>query len=220
MIISALGWNDYMTKFSTQGWVQPRGWNFNPASWSRVEISTPGVELSPGLKILSCNRAFDFDRVLYYRQGWNFNPVNRAEFNPGVENAPCNRPLTNPSKLRIYVICKIPRVFQNHPQRYEKQVWYYSDTAINQRKIRWLERDLNSHLRVSRPIWNKNNMKLVMDLFPNEQNFDLDKSRQKFHHSLKVHTDRTRFGNATRIFNFQWHLTSIFFYVFQIFGTT
>jgi hypothetical protein len=81
MIISALGWNDYMTKFSTQGWVQPRGWKFNPAS-------------CPGLKILSCNRAFDFDRVLYYRQGWNFNPVNRAEFNPGVENAPCNRPLT------------------------------------------------------------------------------------------------------------------------------
>jgi hypothetical protein len=24
-------------------------------------------------------------------------------------------------------------------------------------------------------------------LFPNEQNFDLDKSRQKFHHSLKEH---------------------------------
>jgi hypothetical protein len=24
-----------------------------------------------------------------------------------------------------------------------------------------------------------------MDLFPNEQNFDLDKSRQKFYHSLK-----------------------------------
>jgi hypothetical protein len=24
-----------------------------------------------------------------------------------------------------------------------------------------------------------------MDLFPNEQNFDLAKSRQKFHHSLK-----------------------------------
>ena len=33
--------------------------------------------------------------------------------------------------------------------------------------------------------------------------------------SFKVHTDRTRFGNATRIFNFQSHLTSIFFYVFQ-----
>jgi hypothetical protein len=29
-----------------------------------------------------------------------------------------------------------------------------------------------------------------------------------------------RFGNAARIFNFQWHLTSIFFYVFQIFRTT
>ena len=28
---------------------------------------------------------------------------------------------------------------------------------------------------------------LSMDLFPNEQNFDLDKSRQKFHHSLKEH---------------------------------
>ena len=27
----------------------------------------------------------------------------------------------------------------------------------------------------------------VMDLLPNEQNFDLDKSRQKFHHSLKEH---------------------------------
>jgi hypothetical protein len=38
--------------------------------------------------------------------------------------------------------------------------------------------------------------------------------------ALKVHTDRTRFGNATRIFNFQLHLTSIFFYVFWIFGTT
>jgi hypothetical protein len=37
--------------------------------------------------------------------------------------------------------------------------------------------------------------------------------------TVKVHTDRTRFGNATRIFNFQWHITSIFFYVFQIFGT-
>jgi hypothetical protein len=38
--------------------------------------------------------------------------------------------------------------------------------------------------------------------------------------TLKALTDRTRFGNATRIFNFQWHLTLIFFYVFQIFGTT
>jgi hypothetical protein len=26
-----------------------------------------------------------------------------------------------------------------------------------------------------------------MDLFPDEQNFDLDKSRQEFHHSLKEH---------------------------------
>ena len=26
-----------------------------------------------------------------------------------------------------------------------------------------------------------------MDLLPNEQNFNLDKSRQKFHHSLKEH---------------------------------
>jgi hypothetical protein len=24
----------------------------------------------------------------------NFNPVNRAEFNPGVESSPCNRPLS------------------------------------------------------------------------------------------------------------------------------
>jgi hypothetical protein len=27
----------------------------------------------------------------------------------------------------------------------------------------------------------------LIDLFPNEQNFDLDKSRQTFHHSLKEH---------------------------------
>jgi hypothetical protein len=37
---------------------------------------------------------------------------------------------------------------------------------------------------------------------------------------IKVHTHRTRFGNATRIFSFQSHLTLIFFNVFQIFGTT
>jgi hypothetical protein len=30
-------------------------------------------------------------------------------------------------------------------------------------------------------------LRILMDLFPNEQNFDLDKSRQKFHHSLKEH---------------------------------
>jgi hypothetical protein len=28
---------------------------------------------------------------------------------------------------------------------------------------------------------------VIMDLFPNEQNFDLDKSRQTFHPSLKEH---------------------------------
>ena len=27
----------------------------------------------------------------------------------------------------------------------------------------------------------------IMDLLPSEQNFDVDKSRQKFHHSLKEH---------------------------------
>jgi hypothetical protein len=32
---------------------------------------------------------------------------------------------------------------------------------------------------------------------------------------VKAHTDRTRFGNATRIFSFQWHLTLIFFNVFS-----
>jgi hypothetical protein len=37
-------------------------------------------------------------------------------------------------------------LFQNHPQRYEKPVSYYSDTAIDQRKIRSVEKfewDLN-----------------------------------------------------------------------------
>jgi hypothetical protein len=27
----------------------------------------------------------------------------------------------------------------------------------------------------------------VMDLFPNKQNFDVDTSRQKFHHNFKGH---------------------------------
>ena len=30
-------------------------------------------------------------------------------------------------------------------------------------------------------------VRVRMDLFPNEQNFDLDKSKQTFHHSLKEH---------------------------------
>ena len=33
-------------------------------------------------------------------------------------------------------------LFQNHPQRHEKPVSYYFDTAIDKRKMRWLERDL------------------------------------------------------------------------------
>ena len=45
----------------------------------------------------------------------------------------------------------IVNIFNSDVQRYGKLVSYYSDTVIDQRKIRWLERDLNSHLRVSRP---------------------------------------------------------------------
>ena len=30
-----------------------------------------------------------------------FNPVSRAEFNPGVENAPCNRSLNSQSQMRL-----------------------------------------------------------------------------------------------------------------------
>jgi hypothetical protein len=37
---------------------------------------------------------------------------------------------------------------------------------------------------------------------------------------VKAHTDRTRFGNATRISSFQWHLTLIFFNIFEIVATT
>ena len=36
---------DYMKKFSTQGWVPPRGWNFSPASGSRIQISALGLSL-------------------------------------------------------------------------------------------------------------------------------------------------------------------------------
>ena len=37
-----------------------------------------------------------------------------------------------------------------------------------------------------------------MDLFPNEQNFDLDKSRQTFHHSLKEHHKVSAFYNISQ----------------------
>ena len=38
----------------------------------------------------------------------NFYPVNRAEFNPGVENAPCNRPLSRnkpvkPQRVMLHI---------------------------------------------------------------------------------------------------------------------
>jgi hypothetical protein len=40
-----------------------------------------------------------------------------------------------------------------------------------------------------------NPSKLRMHLLPNEQNFDLDKSRHKFHHSLK---ERHKISNIPR----------------------
>ena len=39
----------------------------------------------------------------------NFSPANRAEFNPGVENAPCNRPLSSPSCYSIVDIKLLKR---------------------------------------------------------------------------------------------------------------
>jgi hypothetical protein len=33
----------------------------------------------------------------------------------------------------------------------------------------------------------RSSLEVTMDLFPNEQNFDLDKSRQNFYHGLKEH---------------------------------
>ena len=42
-------------------------------------------------------------------------------------------------------------LLQNHPQRYEKLICCFILTLLPPTKIRWLERDLNSHLRVSRP---------------------------------------------------------------------
>ena len=36
--------------------------------------------------------------------------------------------------------------------------------------------------------------------------------------SLKAHTDRTRFGNATRILDFQCRLALVFFHFSQTFG--
>jgi hypothetical protein len=39
--------------------------------------------------MLSCNPRVEIVHVITK----NFNPVNRTEFNPGVENPPCNQPL-------------------------------------------------------------------------------------------------------------------------------
>ena len=57
----------------------------------------------------------------------NFNPVNRAEFNPGVESSPCNRPLKLAS-FSTTVSCAIRAImrsgytrFNNHaPTRRDK----------------------------------------------------------------------------------------------------
>jgi hypothetical protein len=63
---------DYMTKFSTQN----KGFFYFRESMPR----TYSITFQPGDEIV---------HVIAKK----FNPVNRAEFNPGVENAPCNRPL-------------------------------------------------------------------------------------------------------------------------------
>jgi hypothetical protein len=61
-----------------------QGWNFNP-----------GVELSPTSKILSCNRAFDFDRVLYYRHaGLKFQPGKHGWVQPRGWKCFMYRPLS------------------------------------------------------------------------------------------------------------------------------
>jgi hypothetical protein len=49
------------------------------------------------------------------------------------------------------------------------------------------ETKLISHLELLTDTELKKEDDGVMDLFPNEQNFDLDKSRQTLHHSLKEH---------------------------------
>jgi hypothetical protein len=52
-----------MTKCSTQGWVQPRGWNFNPASASRLDISTPELNSVLGWKCF---------HLIVSTHGWNY----------------------------------------------------------------------------------------------------------------------------------------------------
>jgi hypothetical protein len=54
----------------------------------------------------------------------------------------CNTAPRIMTSLFFFVHKLIRLLFQNHPHRYVKPVSYYSDTAIDQRKIRWLERDL------------------------------------------------------------------------------
>ena len=58
--------------------------------------------------------------------------------------------------------------------------YFNTSSKINQYYTNMDSRDLVVYVTISSCL-------LQMDLFPNEQNFYLDKSRQTFHHSLKEH---------------------------------
>ena len=87
----------WQLKCSTQRLGLSQGWNFSPASASPSsgEIVAPRSWSLPLVEFenFPCNHTFDLIRLLFYRKptGWNFGPVNMADFNSRVYKAPCNR---------------------------------------------------------------------------------------------------------------------------------
>jgi hypothetical protein len=76
-------------------------------------IRTSYPDVLPFPRPLSLRPGFNPGVEIVHVIAKNFNPVNRAEFNPGVESSPCNRPLKIATSLSA-----IGSFFYGHQCRY------------------------------------------------------------------------------------------------------
>ena len=89
-------WVEMITWRNFQPWVEFNpGLKFQPC-WLKqgwAEISAPGLNSALGWKFLHVIARFILIEFFNCKPSWNYHSVNGAEFSPGVEGAPCNRPL-------------------------------------------------------------------------------------------------------------------------------
>jgi hypothetical protein len=91
---------DYMTKYSTQGWVQLRDWNFNPTSASTILSCN---RFNPGLKLSWFIWACVVVTIYYKKTKWGLFYFRESlprtysiAFQPRGWNRPCNRKKIQP----------------------------------------------------------------------------------------------------------------------------